>query len=398
MKIELKLDKRHLSANGYPIKIYVYLKKGSEKWIPTDHYTFLEQFNLEAFEPNRKHPNFLFLYEWIATKKVELMKMKNSAIAESWSLQKIENTLKKDNSESFLKFGKELAKEYKLLGRKVHVAYSANLSLLEDYKSEINFSDIDYNFIISYRDFKLLNGCTNNGVNAYLRILRAIYNEAIRREDFIPKSFKSPFLGVMKKNEKTKDKNFSVDEMKIVLKNFNSKKLLENPKTKEKEYHYLNYFMLCFYLGGIDFVDIANLKYSEHVKKGRVVFKRFKGGSTYEWINNKIFPQAQEILDIYKDDSDYLTNCWQKSDYDNLRKNYNYFLKKWIKSIEIESYFTTKTPRYTFIDIGKKMELNRDVIMELTGHTRKDIHSIYEGDFLDATQDEVHKKIINSIH
>lgn len=407
MTIELKIDKRKVTSQGFPIKIYVYLKKGSEKWIPTTHYTYLQQFNEEAFEPNKLHPNFLFLYKWIANKKVEILELKNKATSERWSLEKIENALKNENVESFLTFGEALAAEFEQNGKKVYKTYNLHLGLFKQYKSEILFSEINYNFLITYRDYKLRNGCTTNGVNVYLRTMRAIYNEAIKRDYYVPTSFKNPFLGVIKQNEKTKDKNFTVDEMKMVLKNLNPANPYNGPtikgwnnteKTKGRAYHYHNWFLLCFYLGGLDFIDIANLKYSEHVKKGRVVFKRFKGGSTYEWINNKIFPQAQAILDLYKDDSDFLMNIHLWSDYDNLRKNYNSLFKKWIKSIGIESYFTTKTARYTFIDIGKKLELNRDVIMELTGHTRGDVHSVYEGDFLDSTQDKVHQQIIESVN
>lgn len=405
MNIQLKLDKRNLTGQGYPIKIYVYLKKGSEKWISTPHYTFLEQFNIEAFEPNKKHPNFLFLYEWIALKKIELLKLKNLATSERWSLEKIEKALSNGDSESYYDFWELLNKEYKKNGKPVYKAYELHLSLLKQWRKEVSFDEIDYSFLIAYRDFKLKNGCTTNGINVYLRTMRAVFNEAIKRDVFVPKTAKNPFLGVIKKTEKTKDKYFTSEEMKTILGNLNPKNRFNAPtilsynsseKSKDRPYHYHNYFLLCFYLGGLDFIDIANLRYSEHVKKGRVVFKRFKGGNTTEWINNKIFPQAQAILDLYKDESDYLVNC-HAAEYENLRNNYNGRFGKWLKSIGIDSYFTTKTPRYTFIDIGKKLELNRDVIMELTGHARGDVHSIYEGDFLDTTQDLVHKKIIDSV-
>lgn len=406
MKIQLKLDKRKETNQGYPIKIYVYLKKGSEKWIQTGHYTFLKDFNIEAFEPLKSHPNFIYLYEWIYTKKVEILKVKNTAAVENWSIEKIENVLKNENKESFTGFWKSLVEEYKNNDKKAWKTYELHLNVFKQYKSEVSFSEINYNFLITFRDYKLQNGCKTNGINAYLRTIRAVYNEAVKRDYFTPTSFKNQFLGVLKKTEKTKDKYFAIDEMKMILNNLNHNNPFNAPtiigynnteKTKSKEYHYHNYFLLCFYLGGLDFIDIANLKYSEHVKKDRLIFKRFKGGNTYEWINNKIFPQAKAILDLYKDDSDFLINC-HKLEYVNLRNNYNNRFAKWLKSIGVTSYFTTKTPRYTFIDIGKKLELNRDVIMELTGHTRGDIHSVYEGDFLDSTQDQVHEKIILSIH
>jgi integrase len=152
----------------------------------------------------------------------------------------------------------------------------------------------------------------------------------------------------------------------------------------------------------LDFIDLANLRYDLHVKNGRVQFTRFKGG-TSEFIDNIIIPEALVILEKYKDNAPYLINI-HKYQYTSLRNNYLKRFGKFIYSIKdennkplVESYFTTKTARYTFINLGKQLELNRDVVMEITGHSRGDVHSIYEGSYSYEVKDAVHRKIIDAV-
>ena len=79
--------------------------------------------------------------------------------------------------------------------------------------------------------------------------------------------------------------------------------------------------------------------------------------------------------------------------YRRFMENFRNYLSK----IGITSYFSSKSARYTFINIGKELLLNRDVLMELTGHARGDVHSIYEGKFPNHIKDEVHRKIIDAV-
>jgi integrase len=161
------------------------------------------------------------------------------------------------------------------------------------------------------------------------------------------------------------------------------------------EYHYDNYCWLCFLLGGIDLVDLVNLRWDVHVKKGRLNFERFKGG-TSEIIDNMIPKEAEYILKQYSDSYPYLINANGKN-YENLRHNYIVRFRKYLKSIGIESYFSSKTPRYTFSSIGKELGLNRLTIMEIMGHSIGDTHAIYEGKFHNKMKDSVHRKIISSV-
>lgn len=242
------------------------------------------------------------------------------------------------------------------------------------------FEDIDYNLLNSFKQFKK-ETCSNNGINSYLKNIKAVYNEGIRRGLYKPDTFISPFSKVMERADKTRDKYFTIDELRKIAR--------KKEKTK-----YDHYFLLSFYLGGVDFIDIASLK-KEHIVSGRIKFQRFKGG-TNEIIDNFIFPEANEIINYFNDD-EYLTDIHKYSDVKTARGNFNKRYRTQLEQMGISSYFSSKTARYSFINVGKELLLNRDVIMELTGHARGDVHSIYEGKFSDKIKDEAHRKIIDAI-
>ena len=228
---------------------------------------------------------------------------------------------------------------------------------------------------------KKLKICNANGFNIYIKAIRAIYNEAVKRGIYSPESFTDPFNGIMEKANITKDKYFSSDEMNVIY----------NNKWSHK---YYDYFMLCFYLGGVDFIDIACIKKSQ-IKNNRIKFVRHKGG-TQEIIDNMLCPEALEIFSRYENDSEYLMDIYKYS-YKPYRDKYTRGFREWKESLGIDSYFGSKTPRYSFINIGKQLFLNRDVVMELVGHSQNDIHSNYEGGFPIHVKNEVHQNIIDEV-
>jgi len=398
MSIEIKLDKQRETKKGYSIIIYINLN-GKRKNFATKYYTYLRDWNEDKIEPKKSHPQHLELLNYLFELKYKINQIGN--INKYSSTDKIISELFNNNPSDFMFFWKSLIAEHKNNGLKKAKNYEEVYNIVFKYQAIISFDELNYSFLVKFRDYKLSNGCSANGIHSYLRTFRTIYNESIRREIFIPKQFVSPFKGVLPTLTATKDKFFTIAEMKIIssnitednnilIKGFNS-----TEQTNTRRYHYHNYFMLCFLLGGIDFVDLANLRYDLHIKNGRIKFERFKGGTT-ERIDNLIPLKAFEILELYKNENLYLINVDLKN-YESLRNNYQRRFGKWLKSVGIDSYFGTKTPRYTFIDIGKQLLLNRDVIMELTGHKRGDVHSVYEGKFPYNIKDDVHNKIINSI-
>lgn len=387
MEIEIKLDKSKPRKKGHPIIISIFVSKDDRQYPVTGYYAFPDQWNEIKSEPKKNHPLYHGLYEYVYNKKLIINKLTERK--QYRTSEQIKNAILGNNYESMTAFWESFIEELNSNGKKGNARYhESNLLAFKKFKPNIFFHEINYDFLIKFRDFHLNrkrsngeNALSNNGVIIYLRGIKTVYREALKRKLFIPEDFNNPFQGIMPKSEPTKDKYFTIDEMGLIV-------------STSGKHKYYDYFMLCFLLGGIDYIDLYHLRYS-HIKNGRIKFERFKGG-TNEIIDNYVFPEAMEILDKYKDDSGYLVPLWQNES-NSYRGNYITVFRKWLKKIGIESYFTSKTPRYTFINIGKQLFLNRDIIMELTGHSHGDVHSIYEGKFPHHVKDEVHRKIIDAV-
>ena len=237
-------------------------------------------------------------------------------------------------SGSFYDFWEERILEIKNEGTKA--AYRISLNEFRKFRNDLAFNELDYNFLTSFKNWKK-NTCSNNGINTYLKNIRAVYNEAVRRGVYVPDSFVSPFYKIMERAEKTQDKYLTLEEIRLIAKNPN--------KTK-----YDHYFLLCFLLGGADFIDIAKLKHSD-ILRGRIRFRRNKGG-TNEIIDNKIFPETEEILN-YFGEKEFLTDIYKFS-LKTCRDNYIKRYRKQLQEQGVSSYVSSKSARYTFINIGKE--------------------------------------------
>lgn len=378
MKISLKLDTNKNKKEGFPLVLSIYVSKTDRLYRFSGFFSTLENWDFKKEEPKKSHPLYIGIMSYILETKQKINDLLNQR--QKMTAQQIFEYLNGKDDDFYI-FWESRVEELKNTGQSGNAMfYEVNLKILKSYKKDLKFSEIDYNFLTKFKLDKKKT-CNNGGINTYLKAMRAIYNEGVKRGIYTPNSHINPFTNIMEKATITKDKNLTLDEVKMIVR-------------QEQKHRFYDYFMLMFLLGGVDFVDITNLK-KEHIRQGRVKFVRFKGG-TNEVIDNKIFPEAEEILNKYQSESEYLLPIYQYS-YKPYRDKFTREFRKWLEEIGVTSYFSSKSARYTFINIGKELLLNRDVLMELTGHARGDVHSIYEGKFPNHIKDEVHRKIIDAV-
>lgn len=375
MRIDIKLDTSRTKKQGHPIIISIYKSIHDRKYPFTGHYSNVEDWDSETSLPKTSHPNYFQLMNYILELKLKILKVQPQ---QSLSAEQVKYILLGQDHD-FYSFWESRASEYSNQGQRT--ALLNTLAVFKEYRKSLDFEDIDYNFLQGFKRSKKAT-CKASGINTYLKNIRSIYNEGIRRGLHQPTSFTSPFAKIMEVEEKSADKYFTIEEVRKIY----------NKPTKSQ---YDNYFLLQFFLGGLDFIDIANIRKS-HIRNGRIKFTRHKG-NTNEVIDNFIFPEAQAILQHFNG-TDYLTDIHSYKSFTSTRNNYTKRYRNELKALEISSYFTTKTPRYSFIHIGtKELYLNRDIIKELVGHSQNDTTSIYEGKFPTKIKDEIHRKIIDSI-
>jgi len=224
----------------------------------------------------------------------------------------------------------------------------------------------------------------------YLRTLRAIYNKGIavhKLENLKP--FAGVFDGLKQRSFNNKKKYLDKDLIQKL-------ELLDLQSAKQK---YVDLFLLQFYFGGCDLVDLYYLR-KKQLRRGRVIFERTKT-NTGTRIDLKIHPKAEILLKKYDVPGDWVFP-WDKSkdSYENFRRTYQRGLIYMQQHNEIEvlpdgGNLGVKVARHTFANIAKGLMIEPDVIRELMGHERDDVDNYYKDKYPEMIRDNALFEIIS---
>ena len=157
-----------------------------------------------------------------------------------------------------------------------------------------------------------------NGVAKELRNIRAVFNWARRKG--MTRNY--PFLDFRIRHEETVPNNFSADDIR---------RLRDYPcETWQRQY--VDFFMLSFYLAGINPVDLLRLRRCD-LKDGHVSFVRTKtnkqGSQAVRTITLPVLPEAQAIIDRYPSREGWLLGFMDsRSDYRSFARVCNDALQK----------------------------------------------------------------------
>ncbi len=223
-----------------------------------------------------------------------------------------------------------------------------------------------------------------NGVHTYMRKLTTIYNRVGNGNN--------PFKGVRPKRVKTPKKGLLDSDVLKLINTRTIKTKFDGKNTIDSINYPRYYWLLLFYLGGIDFVDLATLRYDKHVVNGRIQFNRSKGG-TDAFVNNIIPQQAHEILKSF-DCYPYLIPAYKYEDYKSYVNKCNTNLYKRTLDLQLSKKPLTKSARATFIDRAQQLLVDQRITMEIVGHSDNSVHGIYTDSFPLSVRDAAHEKII----
>lgn len=185
-------------------------------------------------------------------------------------------------------------------------AFSADKD--ENYLQNLRFEDMTPDWMQDFNTFMAQTAPSKNTRNIHFRNIRAVFNKAI--EDEITAAY--PFRRFKIKREVTAKRDLSVEELRRLI----------FFDCEECAVKYRDYFLLMFYLMGINNVDLCNLR---EITKGRVEFHRTK---THHFFSMKIEPEAMELIERYKG-KDWLIDILDHWDSDVFfRKKMNKHLQK----------------------------------------------------------------------
>lgn len=234
------------------------------------------------------------------------------------------------------------------------------------------FSDVDYQFLQKFETYLHQRGCSGGGISIYMRTLRALINEAIKRgimdKDFYP--FHSPLnrngYSIAHLKSKASPKALSLADMDK-FKNFSTEKY---PELKEAHL----FFLFSYYARGMNFKDMVSLKQAD-IYNDRINYTRRKTG---RFMSIKLSEKLQTIINEFlTPDQEYVFPIL--SDFHQTEKQKENRIKKALKKLnqqlkqigelcEIKVPITSYVARHTFATTLKSKKADISLISESMGH------------------------------
>ncbi len=281
---------------------------------------------------------------------------------------------------------------------KTALTYQNSLNSLLKFKRGLDFKDITPQFLKRYEIHELQKGNSPTSVSIYLRCLKAIVNLAIRNGDF--ELSKYPFG----KNGYAVPK---VNNIKKALTENELKALIAYSPQSENEAFVKDMFLFSFYCNGINFKDVALLKW-QNIEGDKVTFVRAKTSKTRtagKPITLYLNSRAKEILCKYANTDKTAENyvfpffephlTAEKQVYRLIQiiSKINKNLKVIASKLDFQKNLTTYVARHTFATLLKRKGLPTALISEGLGHSSVKITENYLDSFGNEVWQEIAKQL-----
>jgi site-specific recombinase XerD len=331
-------------------------------------------------------------------KKTEAMdiitKLDELKTLDSYSVSQLKEMIEgKSSKQSFFSFSEKQMEEMKKAKRIGNARYyKSSVGALKAYckGKDLSFQELNYSFLLKFETAHLAKGNSLNGLAAYMRAYRAIFNKAIK--DGVAEKELYPFENYTIKTTKTRKRAISMDSIG---------KILALPiERKSSLYHARNYFLLSFFMRGMPFADLAQLKLS-NIIDGRIYYQRKKTDKPY---NIKITSEIETILSEYlngKEKEDFILPIIKRKEIEEqyldiewARKTFNKRLKKIATLCEISENLTSYVSRHSFATRAKNLGVPIATISDMLGHADTKTTEIYLDSLQSDLMDEFHEKVI----
>lgn len=287
---------------------------------------------------------------------------------------------------------------------RTHFLQQNKLRLAETYQSALNsfclyinkveilMEDIDSKMIEGYENYLKQKKLTLNTISFYMRILRAIYNRAVKSGVIADKK---PFDHVFTTMTKTAKRAIPIQVIQ---------KIAQAHITNKNEALARDLFLFSFYTRGMSFVDIAYLKKSD-LNNMYLIYKRKKTGQELKIAWRK---EMQELVDRNSSkDGIHLLGILDKNNEKSLYFQYHYTqciintaLKRLGKQLNLETNLTMYVARHSWATIARQKNIPLSVICDGMGHNSEKTTQIYlqsvDADAIDRCNDKLIAAITKS--
>ncbi len=314
---------------------------------------------------------------------------------DSYTLTDVINAFRKPSTKgtvlSFMREQIELLEH----GRRFGTAhnYKCAMKSFSDFlnNKDITFSLMTGKLISDYEQWLTDRGVVRNSSSFYLRILRSVYNKAVKKG--LAKQgnpFDDVYTGVDRTRKRAMDEQLIMSLIKLELNNAGLRLSRD-------------LFIFSYCMRGMAFVDIAYLKKSD-ISGGCITYIRRKTG---QQLSVKIEPCAQNIIDHYAEktkESPYVFPIITVSDpvkaysqYQSKLGYYNRRLKTLTKELGVELPISSYWARHSWATSARDKNVPLSVISAGMGHTSEKTTEIYLASLDNSVIDKANSEILSPL-
>lgn len=272
--------------------------------------------------------------------------------------------------------------------------------LEEKYGSaqDVSFERVTVAFCHEWEQTMRVAGTEDTSMSVRFRTLRAVFNKAIAVGTAKPEAY--PFARNRAEQHKYSLSRFDLSTRKRALARADIRKLEQLQPTVGRQRQALDAFIFSFFCGGINFVDLAQLRWRD--LKGtdsvtgqpeRLEYSRQKNGDKFSL---KLLPPAAAIVARYAKQTRATSDSYIFSFLDAAKHNtpalcqvrlrnvlgwVNKSLKALGRQADIETSITTYCSRHSFAQTLKLAGTNTAVISQAMGHKSESTTRIYLDSF-----------------
>jgi len=383
-----------LKNGEHPLMLCI-CKDRARKYASLNLSVKAEHWNFDKNEPKPNCPNREHICLLIARKKAEYEKEAIKLKSEGRDFtadglhEKIQSpTATRTVAHIFNEYIEHLRQE-KRTGYMKSVLQVYNSLVKYNEHLNIYFDEIDFRWLREYEIWLKGEGLALNTIGIRFRTLRTIYNYALTN-DWV-KAENYPF-------KKYKVAKLSEETIKRALSKKDINKVLQYPCNDGYVRLAIDIFAFTYYVGGINFVDIANLTHS-NIINGNLVYKRQKTGKL---IRLPLPNQAMELIYKYRSNT-YLfpifneTHQSEQAKANRLHKvitKVNNHLKQIGEELNLPITLTTYVARHSQATVMKKAGVPTALISQIMGHSSERVTQIYLDSFGNDQMDEAMKNLL----
>lgn len=392
-----------LKNGEHPIMVR-FTKNGKTKYFSTGKSCAKDLWDDAENYPRKKHPEYKELKAHIDMKKHEANKLVLSLETEEkeFTLDQVAKKYKRGSSKiSFFEFTDTVVKDLESVNRRKYASSLEDTAkAVKNYMDNKNlyFSEINYSFLKKFEDRFLAKNPSGGGLALHMRNIRKLFNDAQRegyakKEDYPFEEYQiSKISKFRKKDALTKKELERVIDLDLPLKS----KVLDAKLL----------FLFSFYNRGMNFKDVANLKWKN------IINNRFDYTRSKTNISGRVAmtDPVREILDYYRsnfpNDAGYVfpiylarhdTDKKREYRYDKILGQVNRNLKKIAEKTDIEINVTFYVARHTWANLMRKMGKTVREISPGLLHQKESTTYNYLLEIEDETINDANDELIGSL-